>query len=66
MSAKTLEELVGRQLVFGLPGPDLTDADIQLFEDTKAGGAIKKHVESIRCEAKYSNFRRFEAYGQIK
>src|SRR5215510_3595377 len=40
MSAKTLEELVGRQLVFGLPGPDLTDADIRLFEDTKAGGIM--------------------------
>jgi beta-N-acetylhexosaminidase len=40
MSAQTLEELVGRQLVFGLPGPDLTDADIRLFEDTKAGGVM--------------------------
>jgi beta-N-acetylhexosaminidase len=36
----TLEELVGRQLVFGLPGPDLTDADVRLFEDTKAGGIM--------------------------
>ncbi len=36
----TLEALVGRQLVFGLPGPDLTDADIRLFEDTRAGGLI--------------------------
>src|SRR5262249_45155375 len=36
----TLEELVGRQLMFGLPGPDLTDADIRLFEDTKAGGVM--------------------------
>jgi hypothetical protein len=25
-----------------------------------------RHVESIRCEATYSNFRRFEAFGRIK
>src|SRR5262249_16743797 len=36
----TLEELVGRQLVFGLPGPDLTDAVVRLFEETKAGGIM--------------------------
>jgi hypothetical protein len=36
----TLDELVGRQLMFGLPGPDITDADIRLFEDTKAGGVM--------------------------
>ena len=40
MSALSLEEMVGRQLVFGLPGPDATDADIRLFEDTKAGGIM--------------------------
>ncbi|MEK7838395.1 MAG: hypothetical protein AAB328_10500, partial [candidate division NC10 bacterium] len=36
----TLEALVGRRLMFGLPGPDLTDADIHLFRDTGAGGLI--------------------------
>jgi beta-N-acetylhexosaminidase len=40
MSAMTLEDMVGRQLVFGLPGPDATDADIRLFEDTRAGGIM--------------------------
>ncbi len=40
MSAMTLEELVGRRLMFGLPGPDATDADIRLFADTRAGGLI--------------------------
>jgi beta-N-acetylhexosaminidase len=40
MSATTLEEMVGRQLMFGLPGPDATDADVRLFEDTKAGGIM--------------------------
>jgi beta-N-acetylhexosaminidase len=35
-----LEDLVGRQLMFGLPGPDTTDADIRLFEETRAGGLI--------------------------
>jgi beta-N-acetylhexosaminidase len=35
-----LEALVGRRLVFGLPGPDVTDADLRLFEDTGAGGLI--------------------------
>jgi beta-N-acetylhexosaminidase len=36
----TLEELVGRRLMLGLPGPDASDADIRLFEDTRAGGLI--------------------------
>jgi len=36
----TLEELVGRRLVFGLVGPDLTDADVRLFRDTGAGGIM--------------------------
>ncbi|HEV8441567.1 MAG TPA: beta-N-acetylhexosaminidase [Methylomirabilota bacterium] len=36
----TLEEMVGRRLMFGLPGPDVTDADIRLFADTQAGGLI--------------------------
>src|SRR6188474_2546488 len=36
----SLEEMVGRQLVFGLRGPDVTDADLRLFEETRAGGLI--------------------------
>jgi beta-N-acetylhexosaminidase len=36
----TLEQLVGRCLMLGLPGPDLADANIRLFEDTGAGGLI--------------------------
>ena len=34
----TLEALVGRRLMFGLPGPDLSDADIRLFRETQAAG----------------------------
>ena len=36
----SLEEMVGRQLVFGVRGPDVTDADLRLFEETRAGGLI--------------------------
>jgi beta-N-acetylhexosaminidase len=36
----SLEALVGRRLMFGLPGPDVTDADLRLFEQTGAGGLI--------------------------
>jgi beta-N-acetylhexosaminidase len=36
----TLAELAGRQLVFGLTGPTLTDVDVRLFRDTGAGGVI--------------------------
>jgi beta-N-acetylhexosaminidase len=36
----TLEELAGRRLMLGLPGPDLTPADVSLFRDTGAGGLI--------------------------
>ncbi|HKZ06153.1 MAG TPA: glycoside hydrolase family 3 protein [Methylomirabilota bacterium] len=35
-----LEDLVGRLLVFGLVGPDLTDTDVRLFRDTRAGGIM--------------------------
>src|SRR5207253_9007310 len=35
-----LETLVGEQLVFGLAGPKLTDADITLFRETRAAGLI--------------------------
>ncbi|MGH9421362.1 MAG: hypothetical protein ACRD3J_15395, partial [Thermoanaerobaculia bacterium] len=40
----------------------------QYDEDTKSSSAsaTERHVEGIRCEAKYSDFRRFEAFGQIK
>jgi beta-N-acetylhexosaminidase len=36
----TLEALVGRRLMFGLAGPDLSDADIRLFRETQAGGLM--------------------------
>ena len=42
MSAMTLEELVGRRLMFGLPGPDATDADIRLFAETRAGALVNE------------------------
>jgi beta-N-acetylhexosaminidase len=35
-----LEDLVGRMLVFGLVGPDLTDTDVRLFRETRAGGIM--------------------------
>ena len=40
MAPATLDDLVGRMLVFGLVGPDLTDADVRLFRDTRAGGIM--------------------------
>ena len=36
----SLEALVGRTLMFGLPGPDLTDDDIRLFRETQAAGIM--------------------------
>ena len=44
----TLEELVGRRLMLGLPGTDVGDTDIRLFEDTRAGGLIlyRRNFES--------------------
>jgi beta-N-acetylhexosaminidase len=36
----TLEALVGRRLMFGLPGPDLSEADVRLFRDTQAAGIM--------------------------
>ena len=36
----TLETLVGRRLMFGLPGPDVSDADIGLFRETQAAGIM--------------------------
>lgn len=35
-----LQDLVGRRLMFGLAGPALTEADLALFRDTRAGGLI--------------------------
>lgn len=35
-----LEELAGQKLVFGIPGPQLTQATVKLFRDTHAGGVI--------------------------
>jgi beta-N-acetylhexosaminidase len=36
----SLEALVGSRLMFGLPGPDLTDDDIRLYRDTQAAGIM--------------------------
>ena len=36
----TLEALVGRRLMFGLPEPDLSGADIRLFRETQAAGLM--------------------------
>ena len=36
----TLEAMVGRQLVVGLPGPDATDDDLRLLTDIHAGGLM--------------------------
>jgi beta-N-acetylhexosaminidase len=36
----TTRELIGRTLVFGIPGPVVTDADKRLFRDTGAAGLI--------------------------
>src|SRR5690242_16360361 len=43
-----LETLVGEQLIFGLAGPKLTDTDIKLFRETRAGGLIlyRRNFES--------------------
>src|SRR5882672_8751404 len=38
--AVSLEALVGRRLMFGLPGPDLTDDDVHLFRETQAAGIM--------------------------
>ena len=45
---KTLEELVGQRLVFGIPGPRLRDDDIRLFRESHAGGLIlyRRNFES--------------------
>jgi beta-N-acetylhexosaminidase len=35
-----LEDLIGERLMIGLPGPRLTDPDVRLFQETRAGGLI--------------------------
>jgi beta-N-acetylhexosaminidase len=43
-----LEDLVGEQLMIGLPGPALRDEDVRLFRETRAGGLIlyRRNFES--------------------
>jgi beta-N-acetylhexosaminidase len=36
----SLESMVGSRLMFGLPGPDLTDDDVRLFRETQAAGIM--------------------------
>ena len=36
----TIEALVGRRLMFGLPGPDLGEDDVRLFRETQAAGLM--------------------------
>ena len=36
----SLEAMVGRQLIVGLPGPDATDDDLRLLRDIHAGGLM--------------------------
>ena len=36
----SLESMVGRQLIVGLPGPDATDDDLRLLHDIHAGGLM--------------------------
>jgi beta-N-acetylhexosaminidase len=44
----TVEDLVGERLMIGLPGPTVRDADVRLFEDTRAAGLIlyRRNFES--------------------
>jgi len=39
-SPGTLESMVGRQMIVGLPGPDATDDDLRLLRDIHAGGLM--------------------------
>ena len=43
-----IADLVGERLMIGLPGPDLDDAAIRTFRDTRAGGVIlyRRNFES--------------------
>lgn len=38
--SETWNDLIGQTLVFGIPGPRPTAADLRLFRETKAGGLI--------------------------
>ena len=40
MPETDLRDLVGARLMIGLPGPQLRDADVDLFRETRAGGLI--------------------------
>ena len=40
MTGMSLEAMVGRQLIVGLPGPDATDDDLRLLRDIHAGGLM--------------------------
>jgi beta-N-acetylhexosaminidase len=44
----TLEDLVGERLVFAIPGPTVSEADVRLFQDTRAAGLIvyRRNFES--------------------
>jgi beta-N-acetylhexosaminidase len=57
----TLEAMVGRRLVLGLPGPDATDADIRLFRDTGAGGLILYRRNSARPDRLRAMLTRLES-----
>jgi len=43
-----LADLVGERLMIGLAGPDLTDADVDVFRETRAAGVIlyRRNVET--------------------
>ena len=36
----SLDAMVGSRLMFGLPGPDVTDDDVRLFRETRAAGIM--------------------------
>ena len=57
----TLGEMVGWRLMFGLPGPDATDADIRLFRDTGAGGLILYRRNSESPERLHRLLARLQA-----
>lgn len=44
----TLEDLIGERLMFAIPGPTPTDADVRLFQETRAAGLIlyRRNFES--------------------
>ena len=56
----TLEELVGRRLVFGIPGTRPTEDDIRLFARTHAGGLILYRINFESPEQLVRLIRDFE------